>query len=137
VDGGARWGVLAMAWAPRAEEAYCAFNDLHAMLAFVGAGRRDLQQRLLRAQVRRLAWGGTNRGMLRDVGRPACEALHAFGRGRWDQAAERLAGLPAVSHRLGGSHAQRGVLGLTLRAANQMGTVPIIPQSEIMGTVPI
>jgi tetratricopeptide (TPR) repeat protein len=114
---GDRWSVLAARWAPRAEDAYCAFNDLHAMLAFVGAQRRDLQRRLLRAQRRRLAHGGTNEGMLRDVGLPACAALDAFGRGRYDRAAELLSALPAVSHRLGGSHAQRGLLGLTHRAA--------------------
>jgi tetratricopeptide (TPR) repeat protein len=114
---GDRWSVLAARWAPRAEDAYCAFNDLHAMLAFVGAQRRDLQRRLLRAQRRRLAHGGTNEGMLRDVGLPACAALDAFGRGRYDRAAQLLSALPAVSHRLGGSHAQRGLLGLTHRAA--------------------
>ena len=116
---GGRWEPVAARWAPRAAEAYCAFNDLHAMLAFVGAGRRDLQRQLLRAQRRRLAYGGTNQAMLRDVGLPACEALEAFGRGRFAAAAERLAVLPAVSHRLGGSHAQRGLIGLTLRAARR------------------
>jgi tetratricopeptide (TPR) repeat protein len=117
VDGGARWQVLAAAWAPRAEEAYCAFNDLHAMLAFVGAGRRDLQRRLLRAQRRRLARGGTNEAMIRDVGLPACAALAAFGARDYRRAALLLVDLPEVSHRLGGSHAQRGLIGLTLRAA--------------------
>lgn len=117
VDAGARWHALAAAWAPRAQEAYCAFNDLHAMLAFVGAGRRDLQRRLLRAQTRRLSWGGTNRGMLREVGLPASRALAAFGEGDYARAAQLLEKLPAVSHRLGGSHAQRGLIGMTLREA--------------------
>jgi tetratricopeptide (TPR) repeat protein len=138
VDGGARWQVLAAAWTPHTEAAYCAFNDLHAMLAFVGAGRRDLQQRLLRAQTCRVSWGGTNQGMLREVGLPASRALIALGTGDPTRAARILQQLPAVSHRLGGSHAQRGVLGLTLRVAlnrdsphstvaplGQMGTVPV------------
>lgn len=136
VDGGARWKVLAAAWAPRAEQAYCAFNDLHAMLAFVGADRRDLQRRLLRAQAQRISRGGTNQGMLRDVGLPASRGLIAFGEGDYARAMRQLDSLPLVSHRLGGSHAQRGLIGLTLRAAKKMGTVPIFPQSEIMGTVP-
>ncbi len=114
---GERWSRLADRWAPRAEHAFCAFSDVHAMLAFVGAGRRDLQQRLLRAQRRRLALGGTNVEMIRNVGLPAAEALAAFGRGDYARAVRRLRGLPDVSHRLGGSHAQRGVLGLTLREA--------------------
>jgi tetratricopeptide (TPR) repeat protein len=134
----ARWSHLAELWAPHAEDAYCAFGDLHAMLAFVGAGRRDLQRRLLRAQRRRVAAGGTNAVMLRTVGLPAAQALEAFGRGDHAGAAARLRGLPEVSHHLGGSHAQRGIIGITLRAASdrdsphwtvaplgQMGTVPI------------
>jgi tetratricopeptide (TPR) repeat protein len=138
VDGGARWDVLATAWAPRAEEAHCAFNELHAMLAFVGAGRRDLQRRLLRAQAQRLSWGGTNHAMLRDVGLPACRALAAFGAGDYARAARLLEGLPAVSHRLGGSHAQRGLIGLTLRAAANRDSphLTVAPLGQ-MGTVPI
>jgi tetratricopeptide (TPR) repeat protein len=117
IETGPRWRALAERWAPRAEEAYCAFNDLHAMAAFAGARRRDLQRRLLRAQRRRLNLGGTNESMLRAVGLPACEALAAYGDGNYRRAADLLLRLPAVSHRLGGSHAQRGLLGLTLRAA--------------------
>lgn len=119
IETGSRWHALAGRWAPRAEEAYCAFNDLHAMAAFVGACRRDLQRSLLRAQRRRLAAGGTNAGMLRSVGLPACEALAAYGDGNYRRAANLLRRLPAVSHRLGGSHAQRGLLGLTLRSAER------------------
>jgi tetratricopeptide (TPR) repeat protein len=117
VDLGARWRALAERWAPHAEDAFCAFNDLHAMMAFVGAGRRDLARRLLRAQRKRLAQGGTNQLMLLEVGWPACQALEAFGKEDYISAAAMLRGLPEVSHWLGGSHAQRGLIGLTLRAA--------------------
>ena len=117
VEAGPRWGLLAERWAPHAEDAFCAFNDLHAMLAFVGARRTDLARRLLRAQRRRLALGGTNAGMLREVGLPASQALAAFGNEDYSRAAQLLRGLPEVSHRLGGSHAQRGLIGKTLQAA--------------------
>lgn len=60
MEPGPRWRALAERWAPHAEDAFCAFNDLHAMFAFAGAGRRDLMRRLLRAQRKRLAQGGTN-----------------------------------------------------------------------------
>jgi tetratricopeptide (TPR) repeat protein len=116
---GPRWRLLAERWAPHAEDAFCAFNDLHAMLAFVGARRTDLARRLLRAQRRRLAHGGTNEAMLREAGLPACQALAAFGERDYARAARLLRDLPDVSHRLGGSHAQRGLLGLTLRAAQE------------------
>jgi hypothetical protein len=70
--------------------------------------------------------------MVRSVGLPAAQALAAFGRRDYSGAAARLRWLPEVSHRLGGSHAQRGILGLTLRAAlgdrpyfSHPGSVPI------------
>jgi len=125
---GERWTRLADRWAPRAQHAFCAFADVHAMLAFVGAGRRDLQQQLLGTLRRRLGRGGTNDEMTRKVGLPAAEALAAFGRGNYAASAERLRGLPEVSHRLGGSHAQRGILGLTLREALKRRPRTRLPQ---------
>ena len=116
-DPGTRWHALATRWERHTEDAFCAFNDLHAMLVFVGARRDDCAQRLLRAQFDRLARGGSNRGMIREVGLPACRALAAFGAGNYVRAAALLRSLPEVSHRLGGSHAQRGLIGLTLNAA--------------------
>jgi len=124
----ARWARLAELWAPHADDAFCAFSDLHAMLAFVGAGRRDLQQRLLRAERRRIAAGGTNAVMLRTVGLPAAEAMEAYGRQDYKRAAARLRWLPEMSHRLGGSHAQRGILGMTLRDAQKRAGVRSRPR---------
>jgi len=46
VDAGARWSELAAAWAPRAEDAHCAFADLHAMMAFAGARLWEDAERL-------------------------------------------------------------------------------------------
>ena len=138
VEPGPRWQLLAERWAPHAEDAFCAFNDLHAMLAFVGARRSDLAQRLLRAQRRRLAHGGTNETMLRVVGLPACRALAAFGKGDYARAAQVLRGLPEVSHRLGGSHAQRGLIGLTLREAERKNRDrPHYFDMRKIGSVPI
>jgi len=124
----ARWARLAELWAPHAADAFCAFSDVHAMLAFVGAGRRDLQLQLLRAERRRVATGGTNAVMLRTVGLPAAEALEAYGRGDYRRAAARLRWLPEMSHRLGGSHAQRGILGLTLRDALTRRPRTLLPE---------
>ena len=136
---GPRWRTLAERWAPHAEDAFCAFNDLHAMLAFAGAHRRDLMRRLQRAQCARLAQGGTNELMLREVGLPACRALRAFEEQNYADAAALLRGLPAVSHRLGGSHAQRGLISLTLRVAeNRTRKIGVKPQfSGNWGLTPI
>ena len=124
---GARFKVLAARWAPYAEDAHCAFNDLHAMMAFVGAGRWDCAARLLAAQERRSARPrGTNHDMTRLVGLPASRALAAFGRGDYASAERLLRALPPVAHRIGGSHAQRDVLQLTRAAArNKWGQINI------------
>ncbi len=68
---GERWQALAEAWAPHATDGYCAFNDVHAMLAFVAAGREDCITALLRTQ-RRRAWDSDSNGrMTADMGLPA------------------------------------------------------------------
>ena len=117
-DIGSRFAALAESWAPYAEDAHCAFNDLHAMMAFAGAERWDLAQRLLAAQERRLAGpAGANREMTRLVGDPACRAIALFSQGDFRGAEALLRSLPPVAHRVGGSHAQRDVLTLTRAAA--------------------
>jgi len=124
VDVGARWQALADRWAPHAADAFCAFNDLHAMMAFAGAGRDAQARELLAAQEARLRSGGINGAMTRLVGLPACRALYAFGRGSFADAAHLLARLPPVAHRIGGSLAQRNVLELTREAAARQGARP-------------
>jgi tetratricopeptide (TPR) repeat protein len=113
-DTGTRFGELAKAWAAHIDDGFCSFNDLHAMLAFVGARDWDRAERLERnvAQAASLPtrYGETTR----QLGLPACHALIAFGRGNATLAITLLSSLPATAHRLGGSHAQRDVLHLTL-----------------------
>jgi tetratricopeptide (TPR) repeat protein len=118
-DVGSRWHELAARWAPHAEDAYCAFSDLHAMMAFAADGRRESAEALLAAQQRRIGRGGTNDAMTRLVGLPASRALRAFGEGDYRQAAALLGGLPALAHRLGGSRAQQGIVALTLEEAQR------------------
>ena len=114
---GTRWTELAAAWAPTIDDGFCSFNDLHAMLAFVGARDWDSARRLelavAEAASRPTRYGETTRLL----GLPACRALIAFGRHNDTLAIALLASLPAVAHRLGGSHAQRDVLHLTLMHA--------------------
>ena len=116
-DVGTRGAELADAWAPHIHDSFCTFNDLHAMLAFVGARDRERARRLEAALVsshsQQTRYGQTTR----QLGLPACRALIAFGRGDNTLATTLLASLPALAHRLGGSHAQRDVLHLTLLQA--------------------
>lgn len=113
-DTGARWRELADAWEPMAEDAYYAFNDFHAMMAFVADGRRQTARRLLAALERSASGSGTNAMATRDVGLPLCRALLAFGDGKYADAVDLLMPARAMAHRFGGSHAQRDVIDQTL-----------------------
>ncbi len=130
-DVGGRFATLAGRWEAHAEDAHCAFNDLHAMMAFAGAERWDLAQRLLAAQERRIGRPGANRDMTRLVGYPACRALVAFARGDFRAAEALLRSLPPVAHRIGGSHAQRDVLQLTRAAALARRAPPRIGATNV------
>jgi tetratricopeptide (TPR) repeat protein len=112
VNVGARWKELADSWMPSVEDAYYAFNDAHAMMAYIGDGRMGEAERVVAAMERRAS--GTNAMMTRDVGLPLCRGIKAFGEGRYGETVERLLPLRPLAHRFGGSHAQRDVISLTL-----------------------
>ena len=116
-DTGARWGELAAAWAPHIDDAFCSFNDLHAMLAFVGARAWDQARRLELALAAGQSLPTRHGATTRLLGLDACRAVMAFGRGDHALAITLLASLPALAHRLGGSHAQLDVLHLTMQEA--------------------
>jgi hypothetical protein len=111
---GERWNALADRWLAVSAESSYAFNDLHAMLAFVGADRMGDATRLLAAQREALQRDGDNRLFLREVGHPATQAIHAFAVGDFAGAAERLRQVRPVAAQFGGSHAQRDLIDLTL-----------------------
>ncbi|HEU4457789.1 MAG TPA: tetratricopeptide repeat protein [Methylibium sp.] len=117
VDAGVRWTELAAAWEPRIEDGHCSFCDVHAMLAFVGARDAARAQRLERVLAQRQTQPTRHGRATRRLGLPASRALMAFGRGDHPLAIALFAGLPTRLHGLGGSHAQRDVLHLTLLRA--------------------
>jgi hypothetical protein len=126
VNVGDRWDALADRWAVVSGASTYAFNDLHAMMAFVGADRMGDAARLLDAQEQALAAGDDNVGYLKDVGLGATQAIHQFGTSRHAEAAELLRRVRRDAARFGGSHAQRDVLDLTLiAAAERAGDVPL------------
>ncbi|MEO7337427.1 MAG: tetratricopeptide repeat protein [Caldimonas sp.] len=111
---GPRWSELAVAWAPHVDDRFCSFNDLHAMLAFVGGQDWDQAQQLEQALAAHQSEPTRHGATTREIGLPACRALMAHGQGRDTLAITLFASLPAIAHRFGGSHAQRDVLHLTL-----------------------
>ena len=120
IDAGDRWTKLADAWADKTEdESWYVFNDMHAAMAFVGAGRLD-HARALVNRLRDYASSPrpvANSAMTVDVGLPVCEAILAFGEGRYADTTSALHPIRRVVHRFGGSNAQRDVVARTLLEA--------------------
>lgn len=114
VDVGDRWSELADTWEGTVEDGYYAFNDMHAMMAFVGAGRDTAAETLLATMKRAAGEDGTNAMMTRDVGLPVAEAIRAFGREDYGHAAELIEPVAPIANRFGGSNAQRDVVWRTL-----------------------
>jgi len=117
VEVGNRWQRMAEAWEPRVDDGWYSFNDVHAMMAFAGAGRRDLSQHLLQTMEASAAQPGDNGAMTRTVGLPVARAILAYSDGRYAEAIELLAPVKAIAARAGGSHAQRDLLAQTLASA--------------------
>jgi tetratricopeptide (TPR) repeat protein len=126
VDVGRRWTALAENWAPKAKSANYAFNDAHAMMAFIGAGRSDLAAALIEAQRAAMEGGGDNAAFTRDVGHPVTLAIKAYGDGNFAETVRLLRPVRSIAHRFGGSHAQRDVIDLTLiEATFRAGMAPL------------
>jgi hypothetical protein len=119
---GDRWQRLLAGWALAVPGVAggSAFNDVHALLALLGAGKRDEAARWISASLADAARGGPwNRAVSRIVAAPLMQGLVAFADGRFADSARLLRG--AAGARLGGSHAQRDVIDQTLLAAAARG----------------
>ncbi|MEU9123109.1 tetratricopeptide repeat protein [Streptomyces sp. NPDC048506] len=116
----ARWARLADAWESRHDGPHYAFNDAHAVMAYVGAGRLARARQLVQDRERWLAAapGVSNRAMTADVGLPVCRALIAYGEQDHARAAELLLPVRHRLHDFGGSHAQRDAIQRTLVEAS-------------------
>jgi hypothetical protein len=121
IDVAGRWAELAAAWRRADAEGYYAFNDVHALMAYLGAGDGGAVERVLAGLAQAAAGPGSNAMMAGMVGLPVARALVAFDRGQWGTAAETLAPLLGIAQRFGGSHAQRDLLALTLLEAALRG----------------
>ncbi len=114
VDVGDRWQTVADTFAPAAGAGNYAFNDMHAMMAFVGAGRRDLADAVLAAQREAITRDDDNAGFTRDAGHALTCAIQAFGDERYADVVTLIRPVRSRANRFGGSHAQRDVIDLTL-----------------------
>jgi len=119
VDVAGRWQTLAARWREQASWGWSVFNDVHAILALVGAREADAAQAGRRAMAAVPSdapgpwWSGAG---------TVCEAVMAFGEGRHARCAELLLPLLPDAQGYGGSQAQRSLLRLTaMEAARRAG----------------
>ena len=110
---GGRWRELAGRWAGKALSGCFPFNDLHALVAFIGAGDSRRVEHTLQTLRNRAAAGDPGAQRIRDISLPIAEAFAAFGREDYGAAIEGFSRI-RVMGQLGGSHAQQDALHLTL-----------------------
>jgi len=119
-DVGDRWQELATAWDSHADGRTYPFNDWHAVMAYLGAGRSGEVDRIVSAHRKRAAtseaagWGSR-------TALPLVEGFTAFWRGDYETAAGLLHGARFIANSFGGSHAQRDIIDWTLAEATVRG----------------
>ncbi|RSN06808.1 tetratricopeptide repeat-containing protein [Nonomuraea sp. WAC 01424] len=119
-----RWQALADAWPPLVAEPFYAFNDMHAVMSYVGAGRIGEAETLIasrEAYTLESRPGVANVAMTLRVGLPVCRALVAYGRGDFGTAVDLLYPIRHRVNEFGGSHAQRDAVQKTLLEAALRG----------------
>lgn len=121
-DVGDRWAELAKAWDEHADGKLYPFNDWHAVMAYLGAGREDRVDRIL-DQYRAADTSTTETaGWAKNIGLPLIEGFRSFWHGRFEDAAQTLFAGRHIVNAFGGSHAQRDVIDWTmLEAAARSG----------------
>ncbi|MEM8688163.1 MAG: tetratricopeptide repeat protein [Pseudomonadota bacterium] len=118
VDVGDRWKDLADKWERSATDTLYAFNDVHAMMTFASDNRSDAAKTLLTANERYVENASdANVAMSREMGIPFCLAIQDFKAGKYGDCVDQLLPVRYMTHRLGGSFAQRDVIGWTLLEA--------------------
>lgn len=119
-DPGDRWAQMSDQWEAHLAPGFYAFNDLHAAMAHLGAGRPDRLARLCAG----FEGDSEAAGWMRRWGVPLIEGFAAFRRGEHAGAVDRLIGARHIVNGFGGSHAQRDVIDWTLTEAAIRGRMP-------------
>jgi hypothetical protein len=121
IDVGCRWQELSATWDRHADGTTYPFNDWHAAMAYLGAGRDEELDRVLSALRKTAADNSETGRWAREFGLPLIEGFAAFWRGDFAIAAERLYPARFIANAFGGSHAQRDIIDLTLTEAALRG----------------
>ncbi len=120
-DVGDRWSELALTWDAHADGRSYPFNDWHAVMACLGAGRHADVQRIIEAQRDANPSFNEVANWSHKTGLPLVEGFDAFWRGDYPRAVEQLHGARFIANSFGGSHAQRDIIDWTLTEAATRG----------------
>lgn len=122
-DVGDRWIELASAWDAHANGNTYPFNDWHAVMSYLGAGRQKDVTRLAMAYRENERAVSESAGWGRATAFPLIEAFGAFWNGDYRAAVELLHPVRFIANTFGGSHAQRDVIDWTLTEAALRGNM--------------
>ena len=122
-DVGDRWMELAAAWDAHADGSTYPFNDWHAVMSYLGAGRQKDVARLAKAYRENDRVLSESAGWGRATALPLIEGFSAFWNGEYRTAVELLHPVRFIANAFGGSHAQRDVIDWTLTEAALRGNM--------------
>lgn len=120
-DVGDRWMELAAAWDAHADGYTYPFNDWHAVMSYLGAGRQKDVARLAMAHHENDRALSETAGWGQATARPLIEGFSAFWYRDYRTAVELLHPVRFIANAFGGSHAQRDVIDWTLTEAALRG----------------
>jgi hypothetical protein len=120
-DVGDRWMELAACWDQHADGRLYPFNDWHAAMAYLGAGREADVDRLIAAHERSATGDADTAAWAHAIGLPLIRGFRAFWRGDYRACADGLHAARFIANQFGGSHAQRDVIDWTLTEAAVRG----------------
>jgi tetratricopeptide (TPR) repeat protein len=128
-DVGERWNEVAMTWDSHADGRTYPFNDWHAVMAYLGAGRDSDVDRIIGAYRDSGADASDTAEWGRRTALPLVEGFAAFWRGDYETAADRLHGARFIANSFGGSHAQRDIIDWTLAEAAVRGGLDALAEA--------
>ncbi|KAL6733712.1 hypothetical protein Aduo_004337 [Ancylostoma duodenale] len=124
VDVGKRWHDLPNL-STHSEDHVTCFNDAHLGIAFQRRGDTDEEAHLYETMVDFSKNADVdNAKVCRDVGVALYEGMQLFGKGQYDEAAEKMLPVRHEVYRIGGSNAQRDIFAQTLIQACIMSKDP-------------
>jgi hypothetical protein len=121
---GDRWQELAGCWDDHADGQLYPFNDLHAAMAYLGAGHHLRLDELVTAMERSTTGAAETSQWTRSVGLPLTRGFAAFWRGQYRACVELLHPARFIANQFGGSHAQRDVIDWTLTESAIRANLP-------------